>query len=655
MLAGKGDLLPVSAFPVDGTWPVATAKWEKRNLALEIPVWDSKVCIQCNQCALVCPHAAIRAKVYDESALAGAPPTFKSTPYKGNEHKGKQFTIQVAPEDCTGCNLCVNVCPAKDRTNPKHKAIDMHPQAPLRDAERANYDFFLESARTGSHRDRAARPQELAVPRAAVRVLGRLRGLRRDAVPQAAHAALRRSAAHRQRDRLLVDLRRQPADHAVHDESRRTGPGLVELAVRGQRGVRLRLPDGARRARRRRARPASSSSRRRSATVWRRRCSTRISRTRPASPRSASASIALRRQLAGLAVAEARRLETLADYLVKKSVWLVGGDGWAYDIGYGGLDHVLANRRDVNILVMDTEVYSNTGGQASKATPLGAAAKFAASGKPVGKKDLGLLANMYGHVYVAKVAFGAKMAQTTQAFLEAESVSRTVADHRLQPLHRSRLRHGAGRVAAEAGRRLRRLAALPLRSAAARQGRTAAAPRLRPAEGEGCRLHAQRVALPDGRARRPRSLQDVRRGSQAAAERRYAVYQQLARDHRAGDSEPTDEAAGASRLRGEMMDLGTTYLGMRLPHPLIVGAGPLGDDLDGVQGARGRRRRDVGAALAVRRRNHRRADGRLLQHREPQRVVRRGGKLCARADSRARARRISQPSEADEGRASASR
>ena len=143
MMAGKGDLLPVSAFPVDGTWPVGTAKWEKRNLALEIPVWDAKVCIQCNQCALVCPHAAIRAKVYDDSTLAGAPPTFKSTPYKAPEYKGKMFTIQVAPEDCTGCNLCVNVCPAKDRTNPKHKAINMEPQAPLRDAERSNYDFFL--------------------------------------------------------------------------------------------------------------------------------------------------------------------------------------------------------------------------------------------------------------------------------------------------------------------------------------------------------------------------------------------------------------------------------------------------------------------------------------------------------------------------------
>jgi pyruvate-ferredoxin/flavodoxin oxidoreductase len=143
MMAGKGDLLPVSAFPVDGTWPVGTAKWEKRNLALEIPVWDSKVCIQCNQCALVCPHAAIRAKVYEDSTLADAPSTFKSTAYRGAEYKGKMFTIQVAPEDCTGCNLCVNVCPAKDRTNPKHKAINMEPQAPLRDAERSNYDFFL--------------------------------------------------------------------------------------------------------------------------------------------------------------------------------------------------------------------------------------------------------------------------------------------------------------------------------------------------------------------------------------------------------------------------------------------------------------------------------------------------------------------------------
>ena len=351
MLAGKGELLPVSAFPVDGTWPVATAKWEKRNIALEIPVWDSKICIQCNQCALVCPHAAIRAKVYDESALPGAPATFKSTAYRGNDHKGKQFTIQVAPEDCTGCNLCVNVCPAKDRTNPKHKAIDMHPQAPLREAERANYDFFLnlpEVDRTEMVRIDHKSSQFLEP---LFEYSGACAGLRRDAVPQAAHAAVRRPAAHRERHRLLVDLRRQPAHHAVHDESRRAGAGLVELALRGQRGVRVRLQARARRACRGRSRPrpaARAADRRRSGDRAPRCGSVERGRHRGAA-RAGQGPAAVSSPVSH--AAEARRLETLADYLVKKSVWLVGGDGWAYDIGYGGLDHVLANRRDVNILV----------------------------------------------------------------------------------------------------------------------------------------------------------------------------------------------------------------------------------------------------------------------------------------------------------------
>jgi pyruvate-ferredoxin/flavodoxin oxidoreductase len=224
MLAGKGDLLPVSAFPVDGTWPVGTAKWEKRNLALEIPVWDEKVCIQCNQCAMVCPHAAIRAKVYDEGAVAGAPPTFKSTPYKGKEHKGSLYTIQVAPEDCTGCNLCVNVCPAKDRTNPRHKAIDMHPQAPLRDAERANYDFFLDLPES----DRA----EIE--------FGRLRVLRRDAYCRS--RSFRRSAAHGQRHGLFVDL---GGNLPTTPHTRRRGRLMGELAVRGQRIRLVRIALGA--------------------------------------------------------------------------------------------------------------------------------------------------------------------------------------------------------------------------------------------------------------------------------------------------------------------------------------------------------------------------------------------------------------------------
>ncbi len=420
MLAGKGDLLPVSAFPVDGTWPTATAKWEKRSIAREIPVWDSKICIQCNQCALVCPHAAIRAKVYDEGSLTGAPATFKSTPYKGNEHKGKHYTIQVAPEDCTGCNLCVNVCPAKDRTNPKHKAIDMHPQAPLREPERANYEFFLdlpEIDRTGITRLDHKSSQFLEPlfeysgacagcgETPYLKMLTQLFGDRllmanatgcssiyggnlpttpyttnRDGRgPAWANSLFEDNAEFGFGFRLALDAYVAAARALVQRLAPQIGDGLATALLDADQSNEAGI--GAQRERVR----------------------------------------ALRGQLAARTTAEARRLETLADYLVKKSVWLVGGDGWAYDIGYGGLDHVLANRRDVNILVLDTEVYSNTGGQQSKATPLGAAAKFAAAGKPVGKKDLGLLANMYGHVYVARVAFGAKMAQTAQAFLEAES------------------------------------------------------------------------------------------------------------------------------------------------------------------------------------------------------------------------------------------
>jgi len=427
MLAGKGDLLPVSAFPVDGTWPVATAKWEKRNIALEIPVWDSKICIQCNQCALVCPHAAIRAKVYDDSALSDAPATFKSTAYKGNDHKGKQFTIQVAPEDCTGCNLCVNVCPAKDRTNPKHKAIDMHPQPPLRDAERTNYDFFLNIPEL----DRTEMVKFDHKTTQFLEPLFEYSG----ACAGCGETPYLKLLTQLFGDRLLIanatgctsiyggnlpttpyttnrDGRGPAWANSLFEDNAEFGFGFrlaLDAHVAGVRGLVQRL-----------ASPIGEG----------------LAGELLDADQSNEAGIAaqrerveaLRRQISGLkakgangSTADLTRLETLADYLVKKSVWLVGGDGWAYDIGYGGLDHVLANRRDVNILVLDTEVYSNTGGQASKATPLGAAAKFAAAGKTVAKKDLGLLANMYGHVYVARVAFGAKMPQTAQAFLEAES------------------------------------------------------------------------------------------------------------------------------------------------------------------------------------------------------------------------------------------
>jgi pyruvate-ferredoxin/flavodoxin oxidoreductase len=420
ILAGKGDLLPVSAFPVDGTWPVATAKWEKRNIALDIPVWDAAICIQCNQCALVCPHAAIRAKVYDDSALAGAPPTFKSTAYKGTDHRGQQFTIQVAPEDCTGCNLCVNVCPAKDRTNPKHKAIDMHPQAPLREAERANYAFFLdipELPRVDIGRIDHKSSQFLEP-------LFEYSG----ACAGCGETPYLKLLTQLFGDRLLIA--NATGCSSIYGGNLPTTPYTTNRDGRGPAWSNSLFEDNAEFGFGfRLALDAHVAAARGLVEHLGPQMGDGLAAALLGADQSDEAGLAaqrqrvldLRRVLAGHTGAEARRLETLADYLVKKSVWLVGGDGWAYDIGYGGLDHVLASRRDVNILVLDTEVYSNTGGQQSKATPLGAAAKFAAAGKPVGKKDLGLLANTYGHVYVARVAFGAKMAQTAQAFLEAES------------------------------------------------------------------------------------------------------------------------------------------------------------------------------------------------------------------------------------------
>ena len=420
MMAGKGDFLPVSAFPVDGTWPVGTAKWEKRNLALEIPVWDTKVCIQCNQCALVCPHAAIRAKVYDEPALAGSPSTFKSTPYRSPEYKGKMYTIQVAPEDCTGCNLCVNVCPAKDRTNPKHKAINMEPQAPLRDSERSNYDFFLDLPEL-------ERGDVIRLDHKGSQFLEPLFEYS-GACSGCGETPYLKLLTQLFGDRLLIanatgcssiyggnlpttpyttnrDGRGPAWSNSLFEDNAEFGFGFrlaIDAHLAAVKGLVKQLANDIGEELATELLDANQDT---EAGITAQRERVRV----------------LRNKLAALQTIDARRLETLADYLVKKSVWLVGGDGWAYDIGYGGLDHVLANRRDVNVLVLDTEVYSNTGGQQSKATPLGAAAKFAASGKAVGKKDLGLLANMYGHVYVARVAMGAKMVQTTQAFLEAEA------------------------------------------------------------------------------------------------------------------------------------------------------------------------------------------------------------------------------------------
>ena len=419
MLAGKGDWLPVSAFPVDGTWPVGTAKWDKRNLAQEMPIWDPAICIQCNKCAMVCPHAAIRAKVYAPAALAGAPPTFKAVDYKAHEFPGFRYTIQVAPEDCTGCNLCVMVCPAKDKSNPKHKAIDMRPQRPLREVERHNYAFFLQLPEA----DRTFVKQDVK----GIQFLEPLFEYS-SACPGCGETPYIKLLTQLFGDRALIA--NATGCSSIYGGNLPTTPYSVNRDGRGPAwsnslfednaefgfGFRLALDQHREQARALLTRFVPQLG---TTLVDDLLKVDQHSEAGLAAQRQRVA--ALKQKLSALASPEARRLTTLADYLVRKSVWIVGGDGWAYDIGYGGLDHVLAMGQDVNILVLDTEVYSNTGGQQSKATPMGAAAKFAASGKATPKKDLGLLAMTYGTAYVARIAFGGKDTQTVRAFQEAES------------------------------------------------------------------------------------------------------------------------------------------------------------------------------------------------------------------------------------------
>jgi len=419
MLAGKGDLLPVSAFPVDGTWPTGTSRWEKRSIALEIPAWDPKICIQCNKCALVCPHAAIRAKVYAPEALAGAPAAFLSDDFKSTEQKGLKYTIQVAPEDCTGCNLCVEVCPAKDKTTPRHKAIDMVPQPPIRERERRNYDFFLglpEVDRTTVKLD--VKGTQLLQP------LFEYSG----ACAGCGETPYLKLLTQLFGDRTLIA--NATGCSSIYGGNLPTTPYTTNLEGRGPAwsnslfednaefglGFRLALDSRLEQVRNLLGRLAGQLDENLLVGLV---SADQSSEAGIAAQRGRVA--ALKDRLRQVPGPDAALLLTLADDFVRKSVWIVGGDGWAYDIGFGGLDHVLATGRDVNILVLDTEVYSNTGGQQSKATPMGAAAKFAVAGKETGKKDLGMMAMGYGHVYVARVAFGAKDSQTVHAFLEAES------------------------------------------------------------------------------------------------------------------------------------------------------------------------------------------------------------------------------------------
>jgi pyruvate-ferredoxin/flavodoxin oxidoreductase len=423
IIEGKGDLIPVSMLPEDGTYPTGTAKWEKRNIALEVPVWDTEICIQCNKCALVCPHATIRAKVYNEKDLINVPEGFKYTKYRGKEYgEGAIYSLQVAVEDCTGCGICVEVCPAKNKKETRLKAINMVPADTdgLREQESRNLDYFLslpEIDRTKVNTS-AVKDSQFLEPlfefsgaclgcgeTPYLKLVSQLFGDRAIIAnatgcssiyggnlpttpwqknsegrgPAWSNSLFEDNAEFGMGFRLAIDKHQEQAEYLLKQLSAEIGENLVNEILEAKQSDEFGIIQ-------------------QRARIYE-----------------------LKKKLKEINSEQSRRLEWLSDYLVKKSVWIVGGDGWAYDIGFGGLDHVLLSGKDVNMLVLDTEVYSNTGGQTSKSTPRAAVAKFSAAGKTTAKKDLGLLAVSYGNVYVARVAFGASDTQTIKAFAEAES------------------------------------------------------------------------------------------------------------------------------------------------------------------------------------------------------------------------------------------
>ncbi len=421
MIAGEGDDLPVSMLPADGTYPSGTTKWEKRNIALEIPVWETDLCIQCGKCVMACPHAVIRAKVVDPELLKDAPPTLKHMPAKWRQFKGMEYLLQVSPEDCTGCGLCVEACPAVDKKDPNRKAINMRPQPPLREQESENWEFFLSLPETPRQelKFNVVKDVQLLEPlfefsgacagcgeTPYISLLTRLFGDRAVVANATGCSSIYGGNLPTTPWAFNRDGRGPAWSNSLFEDNAEFGLGM-RVAIDKQREYALELVEAM------------------AAQIGE-----ELAKAILEADQSTEEGIEAQRER----VAELKkRLEKMeqtpkvkdlmhvADALVKRSVWIIGGDGWAYDIGYGGLDHVLASGRNVNILVLDTEVYSNTGGQMSKATPRAAVAKFAAAGKPLPKKDLAMMAMTYGNVYVARVAMGANDAHTTKAFLEAES------------------------------------------------------------------------------------------------------------------------------------------------------------------------------------------------------------------------------------------
>jgi len=420
MIAGEGDDLPVSAFPVDGTYPTATSQWEKRNIALEIPVWDPETCIQCGKCTTVCPHAVIRAKVYPAEHLKNAPSTFKSAPAKWKEFENFKYTLQVSPEDCTGCSLCVQVCPAKNKKDPSKKALFMMPQVPLRESEKANWAFFLNLPVMDRKQLKIHMVKDLQLLQPLFEFSGACAGCGETPYIQLLSQLFG--------DRLIIA--NATGCSSIYGGNLPTTPYCVNKEGRGPAWCNSLFEDnaefglGIRLAEDKKYEFAVELLKKLSNEIGEQLVDALIhadQKTEAGIEAQRERVAELKKKLSGIKKPEAFYLLNVADSLVRRSVWIVGGDGWAYDIGYGGLDHVIASGRNVNLLVLDTEVYSNTGGQMSKATPRGAVAKFAAGGKPAPKKDLALMAIAYTNVYVARVALGANDAHTIKAFLEAEA------------------------------------------------------------------------------------------------------------------------------------------------------------------------------------------------------------------------------------------
>ena len=450
---------------MDGTFPTGTTKYEKRAIAQMIPIWDESICIDCGKCAMVCPHASIRMKVFPEAAVAGAPAGFQSKEFKSRELPGHRLTIQVAPDDCTGCGVCVDVCPAKSKTDVGHKSINMEPYLEHRDVERERWDVFLSIPPL----DRSLIPHDTVKGAALLEPLFEFSG----ACGGCGETPYLRLVTQLFGDRMIVANAtgcssiyganlpttpwttnaegRGPAwANSLFEDNAEFGLGM-RLALDAQTGLARELVDKL-------APVVGDGARPRAA---RQPAGDRARDRRPARPGGPAARGARRASTASTPPTRASSLALSAD-LVRQGVWIIGGDGWAYDIGFGGLDQVLSSGRNVNILVLDTEVYSNTGGQASKATPRGAVAKFAAAGKPTGKKDLGAIARSYGNVFVAQVSMGANDAQTIKALLEADAWPGPSLVIAYSHLHRARHRHVEVDVPPEGRRQERLLAALPL-------------------------------------------------------------------------------------------------------------------------------------------------------------------------------------------------